>query len=108
MISPGPTGRLVYLDLSSHRLIFDPFGANKAIVDSGANIHLVNTAASTMATKKIKLIMAARLPDISTMASTHIEKLSLTGMYDETRKILIFPEVKIVSIILLGFLCDDG
>ena len=52
--------------------------------------------------------MAPRLPDISTMTSIYVTILSLTGLYNEARKIHILPAMKIAPLISLGALYYDS
>ena len=51
-----------------------------AIADSGANIHLARQATSTMDPSIMDNEIKARLPDGSTMESTHISTLHLPGL----------------------------
>ena len=50
----------------------------------------------------------ARLPDISTMESTHIATLQLPGLSKLARQIRILPKMQTAPLISLGVLCDDG
>ena len=68
-----------------------PFIKNIAIEDSGANIHLENTAEPTIYPQKSKKTMNTRLPYGSTTVSTHVATFPLTGMSYEAKKIHILP-----------------
>ena len=48
-----------------------------AITDTGANIHLAKQATPTMSPVMMENDMKARLPDGSTMESTHISTLQI-------------------------------
>ena len=61
-----------------------------------------------MAPEKFKHKMSARQTNGSTMDSTHMETLPLSGLSMEARKIHIFTEIKKDSLIPLRVLCDDG
>ena len=52
--------------------------------------------------------MKARLPDGSTMESTHIATLQLPGLSKQAKQIQIFPKMKTSPLISLGVLFDDG
>ena len=52
--------------------------------------------------------MKLRLPDGSTMDSTHIATLQLPGISRLARQIHIFPKIPTAPLISLGILCDDG
>ena len=56
-----------------------------AITDSGANIHLSKQSTLTMAPVVIENNIKSRLPDGSTMDSTHIATLHLTGLIKQSR-----------------------
>ena len=51
-----------------------------AIADSSANIHIARQATPKMAPVNMDNKMKARLPDVSTMESTHIATLKLPGL----------------------------
>ena len=52
--------------------------------------------------------MKSRLPDGSTMESSHIATIQLPVISNKVRQIYIFPKMKTAPLILLGVLCDDG
>ena len=52
--------------------------------------------------------MKSRLPDGSTMQSTHIATLQLPGLSNIARQIQIFPKIQKAPLIPLGVLCDNG
>ena len=79
-----------------------------AIADSGANIHLVRQATPTMARVIMNNEMKARLPDESTMESTHIATLQLPCLSRIARQIHIFPKIQTTPLISLGVLCYNG
>ena len=78
------------------------------IADSGAHIYLVRQVTPTMVPVIMDIEMKARLPDGSTMESTHIATLQLPGVSRLVRQIHIFPKIQIAPLISLGVLCDDG
>ena len=49
-----------------------------------------------------------RLPDRSTMDSSHIVTLHLPGISKQARHIHILPQMKTAPLISLGVLSDDG
>ena len=75
---------------------------------SGANIHIENQATPTMDTVVMSNDMTAILPDGSTMGSSHISTLQLTGLSNQARQFHIVPKMKTAPLISLGVLCDDG
>ena len=79
-----------------------------AIAGSGANIHLARQATSTMDPLVIDNEIKARLPDGSTMESTHIATLQLPGISKIVIQIHILPKMQTAPSISLGFLCDYG
>ena len=79
-----------------------------AIADSGDNIHLSKQATPTMAIVIMENNMKARLLDRSTMESTHIATLHLTGLSKLARQTHIFPKMQTDPLISLGVLCDYG
>ena len=52
--------------------------------------------------------ITARLPDMSTMESSHLMTLQLPGIIKQDRRIHIFPQMKTAPLISLGVLCDYG
>ena len=79
-----------------------------AVTDSGMNINLARQAIHTMDPVFMENYMKARLPDGSTMDSTHIATLHISGISKQSRQIHIFPKMQTDLLILLGVLCDDG
>ena len=69
------------------------------IVDSGANIHLAKQATHTMDPVIMYNYVKARLPDGSTMESTHIETLQIPGISKQARQILILPKLQTAQLI---------
>ena len=63
-----------------------------SIADSGANIHLEKQATPPMDPEFMEYDMKARLPDVSTMESTHISTLQLPGISKQVRQIHISPQ----------------
>ena len=61
-----------------------------AIADAGANIHPARQSTPTMAPVNMENEMKARLPDVSTMESTHIATLQLPGLSKLARQIHTF------------------
>ena len=78
------------------------------ITDSGVNIHIAKQATPSMDPVIISNDMTARLPDGSTMESSHIATLQIPGLSKQSSQIHILPIMKTYSLILLGVLCDDG
>ena len=72
------------------------------IIDSGAKIHLENKTTQTMPPVIMSKDMTERLPDGSTMDSSHVEKLQLPGLTKKTIQILILPETITAPLISLG------
>ena len=97
---------LAYNIYSPHNVA--PFSTNLVKADSGSIIKFSNTASNTTAQTRLKQTMAPRLPDISTMTSIYVTILSLTGLYNEARKIHILPAMKIAPLISLGALYYDS
>ena len=79
-----------------------------AITNSGANIHLARQATPTMAPVIMENETKARLPDGSTMESTHIATLQLPGLSKQAIQINISPKMNTSPLISLGVLCDYG
>ena len=50
--------------------------------------------------------MKARLPDGSTMESTHIPTIQIPGISNQARHIHILPKIQTAPLISLGVLCD--
>ena len=65
-----------------------------AIADSDANIHLAKQSTTRMAPVIMSNEMTARLPDGSTMESSHIATLQIPGIIKKARQIHIFPKIK--------------
>ena len=78
------------------------------ISDSGANIHLSRQATPTMFPVIMDNKMKERLPDGSTMESTHIATLQIPGLSRLARQINISPKTHTAPLISLGVLCDYG
>ena len=74
-------------------------------VDSGANINLAKQTNPTMASVIISNDMKARLPDRSTIESSHVVTLQLPGLSKQARQIHIFPKIQTSPLLLLGVLC---
>ena len=79
-----------------------------AIADSGANIHLARQGTPTISPVMMENEMKARLPNVSTMESTHIATLQIPGLSRIARQIHIFPKMQTSTLISLEVLCDDG
>ena len=62
------------------------------IADSGANIHLSKQATPTMSPVIMANYMKSRLPDGSTMESSHIATSQLPGLSKQSRQISIFSK----------------
>ena len=77
-----------------------------AITDYGANIHLEKQATPTMDPLIMENDINARLPDGSTMDSTHIATLQLPVLKKQARRIHIFPKMQTAPLLSLRFLCD--
>ena len=78
------------------------------IVESGASIHLSRQSTPTMAPVMIDNDIKSRLPDESTMESTHIATLQLQDLLKQERHIHILPKIQTAPLISFGILCDDG
>ena len=63
------------------------------IENLGTNIHLARKTTPTQNEMK------ARLPDESTIESTHIETLQLSGIIEQVRQIHIFPKMQTAPLI---------
>ena len=78
------------------------------IEEMGYNIQLAKQATTSMAPIIMSNGMTSRLPDGSTMESSHIATLQLPGLIKQEKQIHIPPKIKTTPIISLGVLCDDG
>ena len=79
-----------------------------AIVHSGANIHPEKNTTTKMAPVIMSAEMIARLRDGSTMESSQISALHITGLRKQSRQIHIDIKINISPLISLGVLCDYG
>ena len=79
-----------------------------AIVHSGANIHPEKNTTTKMAPVIMSAEMIARLQDGSTMESSQISALQITGLRKQSRQIHIDIKINISPLISLGVLCDYG
>ena len=71
----------------------DPTSSNMLeTTDSGENIHLSKQATTKMAPVITSNKMTARLPDGSTIESSHIATLHLPGLIKQARQIHIFQK----------------
>ena len=70
-------------------------------------LSIVDSCATTMNPVIMSNKITARLPDGSTMDSSHIATLQLSGLRNQARQIHIFPKIKTAPLISLGVLCDD-
>ena len=64
-----------------------------AIADSGTNIHLARHTTTTMAPVIMDTEIKARLPDGSTMESTHTATFQIPGISKLAIQIHIFPKI---------------
>ena len=78
------------------------------IADSGENIHLSKQATTITAPVITSNEMTERLTDGSTIESSHISTIQLSGISKQVRQIHIPPKMNTAPLIPLGVLCDDG
>ena len=79
-----------------------------AIVDSGANKHLARQATPTIAPVIMENEIKARLPDGSTMESTHISTLQIPDLSNQSRQVYIFKKMQTASLISFWVPWDYG
>ena len=79
-----------------------------AITYSGANIHVAKQATPTMAPVIMLNDITSRLLNGSTMDSSQIAILQLTGISKQDSHIHIFSKMNTAPLISLGVLCDYG
>ena len=75
---------------------------------AGANIHLAKQMTTTTSPVIISNEIIARLLYGSTMDSSQITTIQLSGISNQARKNQILPKMKISPLISLEVLCDDG
>ena len=69
---------------------------------SGANTHLANEATPKMAPVIMSKHITARLPDITTMESSHVATIHIPGLTRKSRKNHITPKFRAYTPISLG------
>ena len=78
------------------------------VTDLGVNIHIFKQYTTTINPVIISNDMTERIPDGSTIDSSHITTLQLPGLSKKARQIHIFPKIITSPQISLEVLYDDG